>query len=144
MNWDGRVQFLPQGLLCEQRNREWQVFLTMHDETILDRQALQELREDLEGAFLEFVQTVLGSARETLAAIGTALGSKDIVEVGRQAHALKGNVGYLGALRLSAQMEALQGLALAGNTEPMAGILTAALTDFSELEVQVLEFTEKS
>ena len=115
----------------------------MYDVTILERQALQELSEDLGDAFQDFVPTILGNARETLAAIGTALGSNDFVEVGRQAHALKGAVGYLGALRLSGQMQALQELAKAEDPDPMAGILTAALTDFIELEAQVLEFIGK-
>jgi len=118
--------------------------LRKYDETILDRQALQELHEDLGDAFQAFVQTFLGTAREALTVMSTALNSNDIVKVGRQAHALKGTVGYLGAMRLCAQLQTLQELADAGSPDPMAEILAAASVDFIELEKQLEEILKSS
>ncbi len=115
--------------------------LRKYDKTILDRQALQELHEDLGDDFQAFVQTFLGTAREGLTVMGTALHGNDIVQVGRQAHALQGTVGYLGAMRLYAQLQALQELADAGSPDPMAEILAAATTDFIELEKQLEEIS---
>ena len=114
--------------------------MTQFDETILDHNALQELREDLEDAFQGFVQTFIRGAREGLALMAAALDSNDLVEVARQAHALQGTVGYLGARRLSAQLQALQESAQGGNARSLAGILAAETEDFSDLEKQIVEF----
>ncbi len=118
--------------------------MTKYEQTILDRQALRELHEDLGDAFQAFVQTLLGNARESLTLMGASLNSNDIVEVGRQAHALKGTVGYLGAMRLCAQLQTLQELAEAGNPAPMTGILATATVDFVALEKQLQEISDSS
>lgn len=112
--------------------------MTEPEVTILDHQALAELREDLESDFEAFVRTFLDHARQALCDMDVALGHNDAADTGRQAHALKGSAGYLGAQRLAAQLEVLQQLGQAGEAAPMAGILAAASADFEELKIQLL------
>ena len=118
--------------------------MTEHQDTILDPLVLQELREDLEDAFDGFVQKFLGNARESLAMMVTAAQRGESEAVGHQAHALKGTAGYLGAVKLCAQLEKLQQTAKDRDRDLMSGILAAASADFEVLETQLLESLGKN
>ncbi len=105
-----------------------------NSDTILDMEALEELREDLEDAFDGFVQNFFGNARKALTDMDAALETGQAEQAGQLAHSLKGTAGYLGAVRLSARLEALQGMAKAGNHEPMAGVVAQVHKELEVLE----------
>jgi HPt (histidine-containing phosphotransfer) domain-containing protein len=73
-----------------------------------DDQAFAELREDMGGAFVDFVGQFVGSAQITLDAIDLALNDGNLVEAADQAHGLRGTAGYLGALAMGAHLDAVQ------------------------------------
>ena len=104
-----------------------------HQDTILDRQALQELREDLEDDFEEFVRKFLTTGRESIAEINEYLQSGATEEARRIAHSLKGSAGYLGAVKLSTQLENLQQMAAKGGADPMLVVLLTVRDDFEVL-----------
>ncbi len=109
--------------------------MTGHQDTILDLQALQELREDLEDAFVAFVQNFLITGRESIAKINQCLLSGATEDARQIAHSLKGSAGYLGAVRLSAQLEGLQLMAAKGEADSMLGALQTLRNDFEVLAV---------
>jgi len=105
-----------------------------HQDTILVRQVLEELREDLEDDFEDFLRRFRGHARDSLTAMEVALRDGDCAEAGRLAHALKGTAGYVGGVRLVAGLEELQRLGQGDWVPPMVTVLTRARGDFEELE----------
>ena len=77
-------------------------------ESEFDREALEELREDLEGDFDEFVASFLAALDEGVRSMRQRAAARDYTAVSETAHGLKGTAGYLGASALVAALAELE------------------------------------
>lgn len=97
---------------------------------LLDEAALNDLRDMLEDALTEIVDSFLDGLDAEVSAIELALGQGEAA-VRAAAHSLKGSAGNLGARHLAAQASAIEKAAMAGDLAFCQGALPAlrALAD---------------
>jgi len=104
----------------------------------VDKAVLVELREIMEDAFAELIQTYLRDTPTRLVAIRDAIGQSDADALRAAAHTMKSSSANLGAMPLSALAKELEALGRSGTTEGAAELFRQAAAEFTRVK-QALE-----
>lgn len=106
----------------------------------LDHEILDEIREDMEEEFPEFVQAFLDEAGEWIQTMTTAISADDSGSLYEIAHALKSSSGYVGATTLQNIAERLESLGRRGSTTGASTFLDAAQQEFTAVREALQPF----
>ncbi len=71
------------------------------EQTVLDRESLEALREILEGEFLDLIQAFLTDAPKRIEAMNQAWQAGDVSALEHASHTLKGSSANIGAPKLA-------------------------------------------
>lgn len=100
---------------------------SFESQPLLDEEALNELKDMLEEALAEIVDSFLAGLDAEVAAIDQAF-SEGHMAVRAAAHSLKGSAGNLGARRLAALASTIEKTALAGDVGTCQTLMPALRT----------------
>ncbi|MCH9670762.1 MAG: Hpt domain-containing protein [Gammaproteobacteria bacterium] len=92
----------------------------MGEERVLDFEILEEVMEDLEEEFTDYLDCFFSEAEVWVKRIQTAIDSADASSLYETAHALKSSSGYLGALALQESATLLEAEGRSGSTNAAA------------------------
>ncbi|RCX32726.1 signal transduction histidine kinase [Thioalbus denitrificans] len=104
----------------------------------VDKAVLVELREIMEDAFAELIQTYLRDTPTRLVAIRDAIDKTDADALRAAAHTMKSSSANLGAMPLSALAKELEALGRSGTTEGAAELFRSAAAEYTRVK-QALE-----
>jgi CheY-like chemotaxis protein len=104
----------------------------------VDKAVLVELREIMEDAFPELIQTYLRDTPTRLIAIRDAIGQSDADALRAAAHTMKSSSANLGAMPLSALSKELEALGREGTTAGAADLFRQAAAEYTRVK-QALE-----
>jgi CheY-like chemotaxis protein/signal transduction histidine kinase/HPt (histidine-containing phosphotransfer) domain-containing protein len=104
----------------------------------VDKAVLVELREIMEDAFAELIQTYLRDTPTRLVAIRDAIDKTDADALRDAAHTMKSSSANLGAMPLSALAKELEALGRSGTTEGAAELFRSAAAEYTRVK-QALE-----
>ena len=96
--------------------------LNMNVEAIIDTEILDEVREDLEEDFDDFVEQFFDDAQTWVTEIRQAVDVGDAETVYQRAHTLKSSCGYLGASDLAETARVLEEMGRAGSVTAADGL----------------------
>jgi HPt (histidine-containing phosphotransfer) domain-containing protein len=82
-----------------------------HEQRMLDRSIVVELREVMEDGFGELVETYLNSSPELMDALQKAVDTEDVEAMAAPAHSLKSSSANMGATKLSSLARAVESAA---------------------------------
>ena len=108
------------------------------DQSPVDAETLDSLRELMEEEFPELVQSYLDDTRDLLDKIADAIKNGDTKELQLHAHALKSSSANMGALGVSSNAAELERLGKEGTTENAAPLLDNVREEYANVRT-VLE-----
>lgn len=103
----------------------------------LDMAQISELKDIMEDAFEDLVNTYLQDSESKLQALQAALESGDAVKVGELGHSLKGSSLNICAEPLSQFFKQIEDNGKQGNLEPIGELLSQANTEFQAVKNQL-------
>lgn len=106
----------------------------------VDYDALNSLKDVMEGEFGFLIETFILDSQSRLATLTELLENKDADQIRRTAHSFKGSCSNLGALRLASLCSNLERRALNQDFETLPADLTEIHHEFSLVRQLMLDF----
>jgi HPt (histidine-containing phosphotransfer) domain-containing protein len=103
-------------------------------EQALDPTIFAEMRELMEDALAEFINTYLDNSPKLIQKIGEGLQTNNAELVFHNAHQLKGGSGSIGALDLAKLSLSIEQIGKSGSIEGVADLLDELKVEFSRVE----------
>ena len=101
---------------------------------------LEELREDLEDAFEEFIDSFFVEGPEQLDQIESAIANGDAASLNHAAHSLKSSSAYVGVVKLAEILYELEKLGKEGSTEGASPLAEAARAELEKARPVLRKF----
>ncbi len=110
----------------------------------VDSAILEEVREDMEDEFPEFVQVFLDDATGWLLELEQAASAGDAGTLYGTAHAMKSSSGYVGAVGLQALAEKIETLGRNGTSDGAIELVAQLRTEFDAVLPKLKPLAEAS
>jgi histidine phosphotransfer protein HptB len=103
----------------------------------VDRQTLEQLREDVDRNFESTLKKFLEKLPKRLDAIASAVKSVNPEQTSKEAHTLKGSAAILGAKKLSILCHSLEELGKSGRPPGNSDLLISILDEGQRVQVEI-------
>ncbi|MCW9012592.1 MAG: Hpt domain-containing protein [Gammaproteobacteria bacterium] len=99
----------------------------------LDPAVFGEMRELMDDALGEFIETYLDNSPKLITSIESALATGDAESIFHNAHQLKGGSGSIGAMQLADVAMHMEKIGKAGSTEGIAALLEQLKAEYARV-----------
>jgi len=104
------------------------------NEDALDPAVFAEMRELMEDALSEFIETYLGNSPKLIEKIEQGIAENNADTIYHNAHQLKGGSGSIGAVKLAEIATTIEQIGKAGSTDGAAPLLIDLKTEYARVE----------